>query len=280
MIIDFHTHIFPDAIAPATVKKLGGISHTRAFTDGTAQNLLNSMSRAGIDLSILLPVATRPGQCTSINNFAARINEHNDRLLSLGGIHPNDTDWEEELERMVKLGLKGFKIHPCYQGVDFDDPRYLRLLRRAAELNLIVVTHAGLDIGFPGVNRCNPKMVRRGLDQTGPVKLVAAHMGGWRQWKEVMEYLPETGIYLDTAFSTRSIPELGDGYYRPEELPLLSEEDFLSMVRSFGAHRILFGSDSPWTCQSEGVNWLRKSVLTQKEEKEILGENGKRLLDL
>ena len=84
MIIDFHTHIFPDAIASATVQKLGGISHTRAFTDGTAQNLLESMSRAGVDLSILLPVATRPGQCTSINRFAARINEQHDHLLSLG----------------------------------------------------------------------------------------------------------------------------------------------------------------------------------------------------
>lgn len=280
MIIDFHTHIFPDAIAASTVQKLSGISHTRAFTDGTAQNLLDSMTRAEIDLSILLPVATRPGQCISINNFAARTNEQGSRLLSFGGIHPDDPNWEEELERMVELGLKGFKIHPCYQGVDFDDPRYLRLFRKAGELDLIVVTHAGMDIGFPGVDRCSPQSIHRGMEQVGAVKLVAAHMGGWRRWEEVMEHLPQTGVYLDTAFAAGSIPELGDGHYCPEELPLLSEEDFLRMVRRFGAHRILFGSDSPWTCQEEGVRRLRQSALTKQEQDAILGENAKRLLNL
>lgn len=280
MIIDFHTHIFPDAIAASTIAKLGGISHTKAFTDGSAQSLLNSMAQAGIDLSILLPVATRPGQCTSINNFAAKVNEAGGPLLSLGGVHPDDPNLEEELERMVELGLKGVKIHPCYQGVDLDDPRYLRLLRKAQQLDLLVVAHAGLDIGFPGVNRCSPRMLRQVLDKIGPIKLVAAHMGGWKLWDEVMEYLPDTGVYLDTAFGFLSIPHLGDGHYAPEELPLLSEDAFLAMVDRFGADHILFGSDSPWRSQEEDLNWLRRISLSPEAKRAILGENGAKLLKL
>lgn len=280
MIIDFHAHIFPDAIAHSTVQKLGGISHTHAFTDGTAQGLQASMARAGIDVSILLPVATRPGQCTSINNFAARVNNQGGSLLSLGGIHPDDPNWESELERMVELGLKGFKIHPCYQGVDLDDSRYLRLLGKAQALDLIVVTHSGLDIGFPGVNRCSPRMLRKVLDQVGPIKLVAAHMGGWKLWDEVMEYLPDTGIYLDTAFAFLSIPHLGDGHYTPEELPLLCEDAFLAMVDRFGADHILFGSDSPWRSQEEDMHWLQQCALSPEAKNAILGENGAKLLNL
>ena len=45
MIIDFHTHIFPDRIAPRTIAKLEKIGKTRAFTDGTQNGLLASMER-------------------------------------------------------------------------------------------------------------------------------------------------------------------------------------------------------------------------------------------
>ena len=36
MVIDFHTHTYPDKMAAATLAKLSGVSHLRPFTDGTA----------------------------------------------------------------------------------------------------------------------------------------------------------------------------------------------------------------------------------------------------
>jgi hypothetical protein len=108
-------------------------------------------------------------------------------------VHPDAPDWAEEMRRIASEGLKGVKIHPVYQGVDIDDPRYLRILTLAGELGLIVVMHAGNDIGFPGVVRCSPQMTYNALRQAGPVCLVMAHMGGWRNWDEA-EMLAETSL--------------------------------------------------------------------------------------
>ena len=282
MIIDIHTHTFPDKIAAATLDKLKHLSHTIPFTDGTAAGLAASMARAGVDRSVVMPVATSPRQVPHVNDASARMNELGAQtgLLSFGCMHPDFDGWKEELARVRDLGLKGIKLHPQYQDTDFDDPRYLRILDRCGELGLVVLTHAGLDIGMPGKDNCAPEMVARALDQVGPVKLVLAHMGGWRQWDRVEALLLGRGVYLDTSFSLGEITPLDDGHYRPGDLPLLDEAAFLRMVRRFGPDRILFGTDSPWDDQETALARLRALPLEPAELEAILGGNAKRLLGI
>ena len=282
MVIDFHTHTFPDAIAASTLKKLSGVSHSAPFTDGTGTGLAASMAEAGVDLSVVLPVATSPRQVRHINEAAALANRRTAEtgLFSFGCIHPDCENWREELDRIAALGLKGVKLHPVYQGVDLDDPRYLRILTRAGELGLVAVTHAGVDIGYPDAANCLPRVLLRAVRQAGPVKLVAAHMGGWKRWEEALELLADTSVYLDTSFSLGRMTPLGDGYYGPADLELLGEEQFVRMVRAFGADRILFGTDSPWSGQRESVEWLRALPLAEGEKAAILGGNARRLLGM
>ena len=92
--------------------------------------------------------------------------------------------------------------------------------------------------------------------------------------------LPETGVYLDTSFALGALTPNGDGYYRADELPLLSDEAFVRLVRVFGAERVLFGTDSPWGGQAEGLTRFRKLPLTEAEKGAILGGNAERLLGL
>ena len=282
MIIDIHTHTFPDKIAAATLDKLKHLSHTIPFTDGTAAGLAASMARAGVDRSVVMPVATSPRQVPHVNDASARMNELGAQtgVLSFGCMHPDFDGWKEELARVRDLGLKGIKLHPQYQDTDFDDPRYLRILDRCGELGLVVLTHAGLDIGMPGKDNCAPEMVARVLEQVGPVKLVLAHMGGWRQWDRVEALLPGTGVYLDTSFSLGEITPLDDGHYRPGDLPLLDEAAFLRMVRKFGSDRVLFGTDSPWDDQGAALVRLRALPLESAELDAILGGNARALLGI
>ena len=277
MIIDIHTHCFPEAIAAKALKKLADASHAVPLTDGTAEGLTAAARAGGVDLSIVLPVATSPKQVGSINDFAARINERTAEtgLFSFGGAHPEDPDWREHLKQVAERGMKGVKLHPVYQGVDIDDPRYLRILTYAGELGLIVITHAGYDIGFPGVTRVAPEMTRRALRQAGPVTLVLAHMGGWMQWEQVKEQLADTSACLDTSFSIGTVGQT-DG----EPLRMLDEPGFMEMVRVFGPERLLFGTDSPWSGQRESLDWIRALPLTEAEKAAILGGNAQRLLGL
>ena len=118
MIIDFHTHIFPDAIAQKNIPFLEKRSGITAATDGTLNGLLHSMEQSGVDLSVIMPVVTKPSQFDSINVFAKNINEQSKgNVLSFGGIHPDCENYKEKLEYIKSLGLPGIKLHPDYQGV-------------------------------------------------------------------------------------------------------------------------------------------------------------------
>ena len=282
MIIDFHTHAFPDRIAASAVASLAGRSHTVPFTDGTNASLAASMKDAGIDLSVILPVATAPRQVEHINDNAAQISRSAEEtgLLSFAGIHPCFPDWEAELERAAALGLKGIKIHPVYQDIPLDDPRFIRIFRKCGELGLIVVTHTGFDIGLPGVGRSTPLMARHAIEEAGPFTFVLAHMGGWKEWDDALRLLAGTGVYLDTAFSTDRITPSAEGYFAPEELKMLGPSEFIDMVHAFGSDHILFGTDSPWSPQKESLAWIRQLALPREDIDRILGGNAKALLGL
>ena len=279
MVIDIHTHTFPDKLASTTIPKLEGMSHTRAWLDGTAAGLAASMREAEIDVSLVLPVATSPRQVVHVNDSSARINQAGPEtgIYSFGCMHPDFDGFREELARVKALGMKGIKLHPVYQGVDFDDVRTLRILDRAGELGLAVLTHAGLDIGFPGVVHVSPEMVLRAVEQVGPVTLILAHMGGWRCWDQVEALLDRAPVYLDTSYSLGNITPLDDGFYRPEDLPMLGEAQFVRMVRRFGHTRFLFGTDSPWSSQKESAARIRALPLSEEEKTAILGGNAQRL---
>ena len=278
MIIDFHTHTFPDRIARAAISKLEQAAHAISHTDGTRDGLLRAMKKADITRAVVLPVATNPLKCASMNDASLPL-DGVDGLTYFAAIHPDAPDWAEELARVKSLGFKGVKIHPVYQNVPIDDARFVRILARCGELGLVVVMHSGADIGFPGVEMCSPARLRNALKQAGPVTLVAAHMGGWRNWQEVPEHLLDTGIYLDTAFSLGSIAPLDD-HYAPEELPMLSDAAFVEMVRLFGSGRIVFGTDSPWDDMRAAVQRIRRLPLTAQEQEDIFCNTACKLLGI
>lgn len=268
MIIDFHTHIFPDKIAGATIAKLQGFANIPAYTDGTMAGLARSMEESGVDLSVVLPVVTKPEQFSSVNRFARKITpetfEEGQHFLSFGGIHPETTDYKREVDEIAAMGLKGIKLHPDYQRVFIDDIRYLRILDRAAEKGLIVSVHAGVDVGLPEVVHCTPKRVEHVLKEIEGGVLVMAHMGGCDCWDDVEKYLTGSRLYFDTGFSLGHMPD----------------EQFVRICRKHGTDRILFATDSPWDGQKEFLARIRGMNMNEDEEKAILGENARRILGL
>ena len=279
-IIDFHTHAFPDKIAGKTIELLSKKGGIPAHTDGTMEGLRTGLTEAGISLGIVLPVVTRPEQFASVTRFAAQINEERvlrkkattgdgegtatAELLSFGGIHPDSPDYKKELKTLAELGFRGIKLHPDYQGVYFDDIRFMRIIEYASELGLIIITHAGVDIGFPDTVRCTPERALKVLREVKPQKLVLAHMGGWSLWEEVIEKLAGEPVYLDTAYSMGHI----------------SEEHFMTLCRAHGTERILFGTDCPWGNPKRDAETFLTMPLRVEEQEAILHENAERLLGL
>lgn len=279
MIIDFHTHTFPDLIAPNAIKSLGAAAHVTPSLDGTRGGLSDSMKDSGVDISVEFSVATNPRQVPKLNELVIADAEVDNGIITFGSMHPGYDEYESEIDRLAGAGVKGIKIHPVYQKCAIDDEKFLRIFRSCVEHDMIVVTHAGYDIGFPGVDLCGPVACRNVMDKVPDLKFVLAHMGGWKQWDEVKEVLSDTPAYIDTAFSLGSIVPIQDeNYYTDDQLRLLSKEQFLSMVEVFGPDRILFATDSPWAGQPETLSFIRNAGLDPDTEAKILGDNAKRLL--
>lgn len=269
MIIDFHTHVFPEKIAAATIETLEQKADVKASTNGTVDGLLSSMQEAGVDCSVILPVVTSPRQFDKVNRYAYDINRQCERtdgklpsLISFGGIHPDCEDYKTQLKLLKSMGMKGIKLHPDYQGVDFDDIRYMRIVEYASELNMVVLVHAGIDIGIPNPIRCTPQMSAKVLQETQAPKLVLAHLGGWKMWDEVEEILVGKNVYLDTAFIQSYI----------------KEEQFCRIVKNHGAERILFATDSPWSGQYQMVQWIQRCGLDTETTDTIFYKNAMNLL--
>lgn len=265
MIIDFHTHIFPDTIAEKTIIGLQKISGIKASTNGTLEGLLASMEQTGVDMSVIMPVATKPEQMDNINSYAKDICEkYPKKLISFGGIHPDCADYKKELTKIKDMGLKGIKIHPDYQRVMIDDVRFMNIIEYADALDLIILTHAGVDIGLPELVHCPPDKLRKVLDTLKPKKFIAAHYGGWRQWQEVYEYLAGENVYLDTAFT----------------FDFIEQDMFLKILKKHDENKILFATDSPWSYATKDIEKIQNMPIDEAIKKKIFSENANRLLRL
>lgn len=262
MIVDFHTHMFPERIAESTIRFLSDVCGIHAYTSGTYEGLSASTKEAGIDLSVALPVVTKPSQFATVAQFAREHQEGN--ILSFAGVHPADPNAESALVSLSRIGIKGIKLHPDYQDTYFNDIRYKRILARASELGMITVVHAGVDAKCPDHVHCTPKMAEETINEVQPSNLVLAHMGGNRLWDEVEEYLVGRDVYLDTGVVLDRMPQ----------------EQFLRIVKNHGADRILFATDSPWAGQKEYVAIMQGMPLTEAEKEKILGGNAQKLLQL
>ena len=269
MTVDVHTHVLPERIAPAAFARMaqaaGGIP---LFTAGTAESLSFSARRAGVDLSVIQPVATNPLKVDHLNAFAAEINQRTAEtgLMSFAALHPLMPDVEGAVRRIRREGFRGVKLHPVYQGTPVDAPAFLRALEACFSEGLAVLIHAGWDIGLPGGDEATVPRIRRMLRALPPQRLILAHMGGWGEW-EKLDFLGLPGLYLDTAFTLSTGCDTR-----------LSPEAFCRVIRRMGADKVLFGTDSPWADQEEEIRRVRQSGLTEEELAGILGKNAEKLL--
>ncbi|MBQ7933297.1 MAG: amidohydrolase [Lachnospiraceae bacterium] len=281
-MIDMHTHTFPDKIAQKVVNSLAREACSKPFSDGSMNGLLEGMKRGGVDYSVNLPVMTSPEQVEKINSqfIEAKEQLHTQGIICFGGMHPEYTQIRQELTRLKKAGIKGIKIHPAYQKLDLNHSKMMNIISIASELDMIVITHAGIDIGIYDHDYASVKHVLQVLKEVQPSKLVLAHMGGWGCWDDVERDLTGAPVYFDTAFSLGPIEPLPGWDKTPIAEHNLTPEDFARIARKHGTDKILFATDSPWQEQADAVALVNSAPLTADEKEQIFYKNATELLHI
>lgn len=263
MLIDFHTHAFPEKIAEKAIEKLsfasGGLD---AHTDGTFAGLKALLKKSKIDKAVVLSIATNATQQKNVNDFAASINDNN-TIFAFGSVFPDSPDALYELERIKDMGLKGVKLHPDYQSFSADDEKMKPIYKKIGELGLITIFHAGQDYGFPPPYGATPEKMEKALSWfSSPV--IAAHFGGVGSGQEVLKHLCGKDIYFDTSFGYGTLPK----YYAQE------------IINRHGADKILFGTDTPWHTAKMEMQLLDSLQISHADFEKITHKNAEKLLGI
>jgi len=260
MIIDFHTHAFPDHIADKAIPTLENAGKVKAWTTGTIDSLLKSMDKASIDQSVICSIATHPAQFRTILSWSQAI--WSKRIIPLPSIHPNDKKLLEHFFQIKAAGFPGIKMHPYYQDFELDEKRLYPLYEALSEAEMVFVVHCGYDIAFPKTRIADPAKILAVKETFPDLKLIATHFGGWKIWDEVESKLIGKEIHMEISFSLKYLPRA----------------QVKRMLANHPREYVLFGSDSPWDDQSQCVERVRQLGLEHRLQEALLYGNGKRLL--
>ncbi|MBT3279806.1 MAG: amidohydrolase family protein [Phycisphaerales bacterium] len=253
-IIDIHCHAFPDSLAPRAIAALTSAGEWTSVGDGTTTGLLASMDAAGIEASVLCPIATKPSMFDGICGWLASL--ESPRLIPFGSIHPNDEDRPGLVARLAETGIRGVKMHAFYQDFCVDDPQMDDYYAALAEHDMLIQFHAGHDIAFEEdaiLDRSAPHRIAAVLDRHPTLKVLATHTGGWKVWDEVREHLLGRRVLLETSYTT----------------PFLPADQHAELIRAHGLDNVAFGTDWPWMDQAAELETLRGLGLTDDEFRQV-----------
>ena len=258
MIIDAHAHIFPEKIADKAVAGIGSFYDLNMAFDGKLSTLIDIGDKAGVDKFVVQSVATTEAQVESINTFIAdSVKSNPDRLIGFATMHPNYADIQGEIDRAVSMGLKGVKIHPDFQHFEIDCKEAYKIYE-CIEGRLPILVHTG-DFRYEW---SKPERMAKVIDDFPKLDVIGAHFGGWSVWEHATDVLSKKRMWVDTSSS----------------LYALSPDKAAELIRTYGAEKVLFGTDFPmWSALSE-LEMFNKIPLTDEERELILHKNIENLL--
>jgi len=283
MIIDAHTHVFPDAVVAERDAFLqrdptfAAMYSSPKARVATAEALAGSMDVAGIDASVALGFGWSDADLCALGNDAllegaARFGA---RIMPFATVWPGDPDAAyREAERCAGAGARGLgELRPgqlpAGQGYTLDGAAGDALAAAARDFELTLLFHVSEPVGhlYPGKEGLRPEELLAFVERYPDVRVIAAHWGGGLPFYALM---PEVSAALKcTWFDTAASPLLYD------------DRVFATGGAAAGVDRVLFGSDFPLLPQKRQRRVVEEAPgLTPEAIAAILGGNAAALLGL
>ncbi|HOX55063.1 MAG: amidohydrolase family protein [Candidatus Omnitrophica bacterium] len=261
MIIDIHTHAWPEKVSGKARESLESSFRVRLVGDPTLKILLSFMDKNSIDISAVAAVATKPDQVTSINDWLFSI--RGKRIRVFCAMHPDFLSWEKELKRIKESG-DGIKFQGEFQDFYVDENRMFPLYETIQRLELPILFHCGKELSGTMLVRSSPSRLAKILKNFPHLKVIAGHFGGFELWDEVKKYLLGKDVYLDTSFFFDYLPK----------------KEVRSLILAHRPDRLLFGTDFPLIDQKKDLDFLNSLDLPEDLRQHILYLNAQNLLGI
>ena len=280
MIIDFHTHLFPEKIRKNREAYFSDEPAFQMLYQSPksrligAKELLASMDAGRVDKSVIFGFPWKDETLFKRHNDYIReaVSRYPDRFIGLGCFDPLSDGAVEETRRCLQQGgLSGIGELAFYQsGIETDALARLEpIMEICKDRNLPVLIHTNEPIGhnYPGKTPNTLAQIYRLIDAFPQNILVLAHWGGGLFFfsllkKEVRQRLNR--VYFDTAAS----PYL----YDPAVYRLA--------IELVGAEKILFGSDFPLLPPARYFEEMKTAGLSDEEMEQVCGTNAAKLFKL
>lgn len=261
MIIDMHTHAWPEKVSGRAKENLEKIFGVKLIGDPTLETLFNYMDMNYIDVSVVCGVATKPEQVSSINKWLFSIRSK--RIKVFCALHPGYKDWEEELKKIKDKG-DGIKLQPEFQDFYIDSENVFPWYECMEKLRLPVMFHCGKELSGTMLVRSSPDRMSGVIKKFPGLKIIAAHFGGFELWDEVKKHLLGRDVYLDTSFFFHFLPV----------------EEIKSMILGHPADKLLFGTDFPIVDQKKDIGFLKTLDIPEGLKENIFSLNARKLLSI
>lgn len=279
MIIDFHSHVFPPQIKKNRGRYIDSdpcfaiLYSNKAAKLTTADELIASMDKSGVDVSVILNIGwTTHELCVETNDYILEsIARYPKRLIGFCSVQPQSIEAAlAEIERCVKEGIRGVgELRPDIQLFDLRDEEVVEpftgMLRKH---KLIMLTHASEPVGhiYAGKGAVTPEVLYPFIASHPDLTIVCSHWGGGLPFYNLMPEVRRAmaNVYFDTAASPF----------------LYSPQVYEQVVQLIGADRIVFGSDYPLLEQSRVIKEIESCDLPGETKNLILAGNAQRLLGI
>ena len=257
--IDCHAHIYMKKMASKAVKGVGEFYDVPMSCTGISEELHEIAVSSPVRHFVVNVVAPSAKHVHRLNVFAAEECAAHSEFTGLATLHPDMENPDEEIEAILALGLKGIKLHPDTQHFDADSDKAMRLYECIAG-RLPLLIHCG-DYRY---DSSHPRRIARIIEAFPELTVVAAHFGGWSIYDEAIPYLTDKNCYMDISSA----------------MPFLPPEKIHSLIRHYGAERLMFGSDYPMWDPVREYEAFMKLDLTEQERELILRKNAAKVFSI
>ena len=277
VIVDAHTHIFSPGVRDAREDYVqrdplfGALYSRKKAKIATAEDLLRSMDRAGIDASVAMGFAWDDAElCVQHNDYLLEAAaKSGGRIIPFCTVNPFADEEAREAERCARAGACGLgELRPDSQGWNPHHHGGEALAAVAERYKLVLAFHVSEPVGhdYPGKEGGGLGVFYHFAREHPKLRIIGAHLAGGLPFYATMPEVRE--VFSHVRVDTAAQPLLYTPVAFEHILPLISAE------------RILFGSDYPLIAQSRAVEDLRSGVFGSDDLAAILGGNARRLLGL